>query len=282
MNTYDRDMGKVAVVHKGAYSATVTYEMNDEVLYDHDSWRSLVSNNKGHTPAEDAWWTRVTAGGKHAYEKGDLANEKAALADEKAAYAKQQGDYAKQMSSQASGAAAECVSATSAAQKVNASLSGTTLTVTDRNGQSKSTNLKGEKGDKGDGIDYNTMTDEEKAHIAEVVAEEVARQGGYVMSPVRESEATSGRTFLKSEVLAINGVIYRCTADTQNLPVTPVVQDSMIVVVEKDGQKAIVIADDKVNEGWEVFADASNGYRIAALEARVATLEEEIRNLRTN
>lgn len=59
------------------------------------------------------------------------------------------------------------------AEKVNATLNGTTLTVTNRAGQSTSVDTKGEKGDKGDGLNWDTMTEEDKQALINSTAEKV-------------------------------------------------------------------------------------------------------------
>lgn len=72
----------------------------------------------------------------------DYANQQGDYAKTQGDYAKAQGDYAKTQGDAAKTAVTE-------AERVNVTLSGTTLTVTDRNGQQTSVNTKGEKGDQG-------------------------------------------------------------------------------------------------------------------------------------
>ena len=64
----------------------------------------------------------------------------------------------------------------SEAERVNATMSGTTITVTSRDGHSTTANLKGDKGDKGDDIDYTTMTDGEKQELADKVVQRVVSE----------------------------------------------------------------------------------------------------------
>lgn len=80
-----------------------------------------------------------------AQDKADLAQQKAELADQKATLADQKAELADAAAQNASEKAAE-------AANVNAILNGTSITVTDRDGNSITTNLKGDKGDTGEGF----------------------------------------------------------------------------------------------------------------------------------
>lgn len=180
-------------------------------------------------------------------------------ANDKAEYAQTQGGYAKQQGD--------------AAALVDASLSGTVLTVKSRTGAVKSVDTKGDKGDKGDGIDYSTMTPAEKQTLTEQVAEEIAQQGGYVLYPVEESTLSPSSTFKKNAIICIDGVIYRAVRDTANLPLKFVVESSKFVVQTIYGRTAFVRAANTVNSDWAVWVDASNDIRFRQLEDRVARLE---------
>ena len=208
----------------------------------------------------------------NADEKAALANEKAGqaqtaanLANEKAEYAQTQGNYAKQKGDEAS--------------LVDANLNGTTLTIKNRNGSSKSLNVKGEKGEKGDGINYSTMTTAEKQALVEQVAQEVAQEGGYVLYPINVSDITTSSTFNKNAMICIDGVVYRATQTVSNLPLTFVVEDGKFLTQNIYGKTAFVRAGDTINSGWEVWIDASNDIRFLQLEERVARLETIINNL---
>ena len=72
------DAGQVAIMPKGAWDGTVTYNFLDEVLYAHDSWYSVKGNNVGHTPADNSeWWRRGTSGGSYAKTVADQAAQDA-------------------------------------------------------------------------------------------------------------------------------------------------------------------------------------------------------------
>lgn len=210
---------------------------------------------------ENAEAATTAATNDHTRAESDHANSTAATnrANDKAEYAQTQGGYAKQQGD--------------AAALVDASLSGTVLTVKSRTGAVKSVDTKGDKGDKGDGIDYSTMTPAEKQTLTEQVAEEIAQQGGYVLYPVEESTLSPSSTFKKNAIICIDGVIYRAVRDTANLPLKFVVESSKFVVQTIYGRTAFVRAANTVNSDWAVWVDASNDIRFRQLEDRVARLE---------
>lgn len=234
-----------------------------------NTWSTWFSQTKGDwtdwfNSAKSAWtswfgadatsgvqkqWTTLKADSTAATNR---ANDKAEYAQTQGGYAKQQGD---------------------AAALVDASLSGTVLTVKSRTGAVKSVDTKGDKGDKGDGIDYSTMTPAEKQALTEQVAEEIAQQGGYVLYPVEESTLSPSSTFKKNAIICIDGVIYRAVRDTANLPLKFVVEGNKFVVQTIYGRTAFVRAANTVNSDWAVWVDASNDIRFCQLEDRVARLE---------
>lgn len=116
-------------------------------------------------------------------------------------------------------AISQASTATTEAERVNATLSGTTLTITNRNGQQTSVDTKGEKGDKGDqgiqgvkgdqgiqglkgdkgdkgekgdkgdqgdNLDYSTMTEQEKEDLSQRVVQKVTADN--VFGPVYDAE----------------------------------------------------------------------------------------------
>lgn len=88
----------------------------------------------------------------NATDAATLANQKATLADQKA--------------TAANTAAVNANTAATGAANVNATLSGTNITVTDRDGNSITQNI---KGDKGDNLDWDSMTPEDKQELAQEV-----------------------------------------------------------------------------------------------------------------
>ena len=77
-----KKMGYVGFKPTGPYDQTREYHINEEVLYDHDSWYSVRNENVGHTPTETpdengiVWWRQGTQGGKHAYDEGEAVKQK--------------------------------------------------------------------------------------------------------------------------------------------------------------------------------------------------------------
>ena len=227
-----------------------------------NAWSTWFSQTKS---AWTAWFgTDATSGVQKQWAtlKADSAAA-TSRANDKAEYAQTQGGYAKQQGD--------------AASLVDASLSGTVLTVKSRTGAVKSVDTKGEKGEKGDGIDYSTLTPAEKQALTEQVAEEIAQQGGYVLYPIDEGSITPTSMFRKNSIISINGVIYRAKQDTYNLPLTFVIEGERFVVQTLYGRTAFVAASNIVSNDWTVWADASNDIRFRQLEDRVAKLESIIK-----
>jgi hypothetical protein len=77
-------------------------------------------------------------------------------------------------------------------------------------------------------------------------------------------------------VIAIDGIFYRATKDTENPPVTLVQENGHYVVDVVNGQMAFWVADYTVLDGWMVFTDASIAYWRQDFEARLQTLEDRI------
>ena len=96
MNEVQLPMGKVAPTAEGDYDENRTYGFLESVLYDHDSWTSKKSGNKGHLPQKNSeWWMQNTEGGKHAYEQGELAKQKGNTAEGQGNGAYTKGEQAK-------------------------------------------------------------------------------------------------------------------------------------------------------------------------------------------
>lgn len=103
---------------------------------------------------------------------------------------------------------------------------------------------------------------------------QIAYKAGALL-PVDISTLTPASTFPNNAVVGINGVLYRATAATQNLPCTLTVQNGQFVVNIVNGKRSFVVTDPAPNEGWEVFTDASIEYWISQLNARITALEGE-------
>ena len=277
------------------YSASYTYGAMETCIDQYKSeWLSLVDNNRNHAlpgynvdgsaKVSDYWRcivnvyrTNKAAGdadtaAANANEKANLANEKAGLADDAARLANEKAARAEQ-------AAADSRNATTEAERVDAVLDGNTLKVTGRNGSTKTLNVKGEKGDKGDGLDWSSMTQAEKDEVTDAVAEEIAQEGGYAIIPVDESTIGPSATYQKNAVLCLDGVIYKANKQTQKLPFPMVVEDGRILTVTLYGRTVLVRASNTKSADWDVWIDASNDIRFKTLEERVARLETIINNM---
>lgn len=247
-------------VRNGASAAEAFSFICDLDQASSEAWADWLNNMK---PVIQQAITNANTAATNANTKAQEAQTAANLADTKAGYAETQGLYAKQKGDEAS--------------LVDANLNGNILTINNRSGSSKSLNVKGEKGDKGEGIDYSTMTPAEKQELTEYVAEEIAQEGGYVLYPVDESSITPSTIFSKNSILSINGVIYRAKQDTNNLPFTFVIEGNRFVVQTVYGHTALVRSSDTVSNDWAIWADASNDIRFRELEDRVARLESILR-----
>lgn len=99
------------------------------------------------------------------------------------------------------------------------------------------------------------------------------------LHPVNIDSLTPSSTFIKNAVIGINGVLYRSTQATSNLPVTLVVQGGAFVTNTVKGKIAFVVSDSKIKEGWEIFTDASIEYWVESINAALAAKQDAINDL---
>ena len=118
-----------------------------------------------------------------------------------------------------------------------------------------------------------------KANLA--TKTELSQNEAEHLHPVDISSLTPSSTFGKNSVIGINGVLYRSTRATNNLPVTLTVQDGAFVVNSVNGKIAFVVADSTINQGWEIFTDASIEYWVNSLNAALASKQDSISDLST-
>ena len=88
--------------------------------------------------------------------------------------------------------------------------------------------------------------------------------------PVDINTLTPQSTFRENSLIGFNGVLFRSTRATEDLPYTLVTESGRFVYHEIDGCKAFVIAGTTLNDGWEVFTDAGLDYRTASISASLA------------
>ena len=173
--------GPVGMNPKGAYSSSATYTLLDCVLYDHDSWVCKAMNAQGEaitisgqTPSSSSqYWQALTDGGKAAYNAANTANTAATNADTKAGLADTAAQNADTATAQAKDATQRTEMAITKASRVNAYMVDYELKVTDHDGHTSSTNVRGEKGE---GIDYSTMSDAQKNELAQKVIQQICSQ----------------------------------------------------------------------------------------------------------
>ena len=172
-----KKMGYVGFKPTGPYDQTREYHINEEVLYDHDSWYSVRDENVGHTPTETpdengiVWWRQGTQGGKHAYTEGETAKAKGNTA-------RNQGNTAQELGEQAQrrGETAAAMAAYARLMAENPPRVGKTLPdheTTDNwwyyavpnESLTDVTYVRSGAWAKGDNLEWDTLTEEEKENI---------------------------------------------------------------------------------------------------------------------
>lgn len=129
-------------------------------------WKTLKSDIISKTQASDTATSNANTAASNADSKAALADSAASNANNKAALANEKAALADEKATLANNAAV-------GAENVNATISGTTLTVTDRNGASSSVDTKGEKGDD---MTWQTMSQEEKDALVNTVVDEASKK----------------------------------------------------------------------------------------------------------
>lgn len=101
--------------------------------------------------------------------------------------------------------------------------------------------------------------------------------------PVDISTLTPSSTFRKNAVIGINGILYRATAATSNMPCTMVTNEAgtAFVVNIVNGKTAFVVTDPSPNSGWEIWTDASIEYWIAQINESLSGKQAVISDLST-
>ncbi len=174
MKEVTREMGQVGMVPKGTYDPNTTYKVLETVLYDHDTWTSLDNGNKGHTPADgSSWWQRQTDGGKHAYDEGENAKVQAAAAGTKASEANLMAQAARE---QAQSAQSASETANTQANRAKALANNPPKVGADNYwyfyNETTGEYEKSSAYAKGDSLDWNTMTEEDKQLVIEQAAQQ--------------------------------------------------------------------------------------------------------------
>ena len=168
---------------QGSWDENFDYEINMEVLYDHDSWYSAHDHNKGNTPSElpDAngviHWYRGTHGGKHAYDEGETAKSKGNTAKNQGNTAQEQGEQAQRRGETAAAMAAYARLMAQNPPRVGKTLPGHEATdnwwyyAVPNEELTDVTYVRSGAWAKGDNLEWDTLTEEEKANIiSEILA----------------------------------------------------------------------------------------------------------------
>ena len=94
-----------------------------------------------------------------------------------------------------------------------------------------------------------------------------------LLIPFDVATLTPTSTFQKNTVIGINGVLYRSTAATGNLPCTLVTEDGAFVTHTVNGKTAFVVASGAPTTGWEIFTDAAVEYWVESINAQISALQ---------
>ena len=140
-------------------------------------WKTLKSDIISKTQAADTSTSNANTAASNADNKAAVADSAASNANNKAALANEKAALADEKATRADNAAV-------GAEKVNATISGTTLTVTDRNGASSSVDTKGEKGDD---MTWQTMSQEDKDALIDTVVDEASKKLNFASIETCES-----------------------------------------------------------------------------------------------
>ena len=105
--------------------------------------------------------------------------------------------------------------------------------------------------------------------------------GAIVVNMVDLSTVTHNYTFKKYDGLCIDGVLYRCTADTTTKPPFDFVFDSdnKIVYDTFDGEDVFLVDSNTLNTGWEKYLDLSDRLHIDQVREN---LQENIDQVQRN
>lgn len=84
--------------------------------------------------------------------------------------------------------------------------------------------------------------------------------------PVNLDSMTPQTTFVKNNILAINGVQYRAKKDTTHFPVVLLTDGGQFVVNIVNGAPAYVVSDYTLDADWEIWGDAGIPQTLANMQ----------------
>jgi len=89
--------------------------------------------------------------------------------------------------------------------------------------------------------------------------------------PLNMEQLTPSSTFVKNNVLGINGILYRAKQNTSEFPVTVVTDRGRFVYdTDKYGNKAYVVSDYTLSQAWEKWSDAGINYSLSVIDSRLS------------
>lgn len=112
----------------------------------------------------------------------------------------------------------------------------------------------------------------------------MAYQAGALLPVDVTTLQPTGNQFPKNAALVINGVFYRASRATSQLPCTFMVDDQtgQFVVDTVDGESAFVVSDPTPNSDWQAWSDARPKYWIAQTDQRLSALETMLAGISPN
>ncbi len=106
---------------------------------------------------------------------------------------------------------------------------------------------------------------EELSQIPTIYATKAALTAATLI-PVNLDDMTPWTTFVKNNILAINGVQYRAKKDTTHFPVVLLTDGGQFVVNVVNGAPAYVISDYTLDADWEIWGDAGIPQTLANMQ----------------
>jgi hypothetical protein len=89
--------------------------------------------------------------------------------------------------------------------------------------------------------------------------------------PLNMEQLTPSSTFVKNNVLGINGILYRAKQNTSEFPVSVVTDKGRFVYdTDKYGNKAYVVSDYTLSQAWEKWSDAGISYSLSVIDSRLS------------
>ena len=102
---------------------------------------------------------------------------------------------------------------------------------------------------------------------------------GSMINPKNLDDLTPSSSFTEGDAIALNGIIYRATAATTNFPVSFVAQGNSFVVSNYKDYYAYVVANDAIQDDWEVWLDTGVQFYIENFQDRISQAERDINTL---